>query len=354
MTDLMRAAVLYAAGDVRVQDYPEPALTPGMVLLRVQRAGMCGSDLHYFHDGCCGAFVPTRPFVLGHELSGVVAAVAADVDGLAVGTRVAVNPARACDRCAYCRAGRRNLCRRTVMLGSASTRPPTDGGFAHLVAVRADQCHRLGDLDHAVGAMIEPLAVALHAVRRAGMPVAARVLITGGGPIGLLIAMTARALGAVQVVVSDPSPGRRETALARGVDDVDDPSDPNLPDLGGELPDGGFDVAFEASGAPVALRQLFDLVRPGGTIVQVGTLSTGDVLLPASQVMAREITLLGSFRYGDVFDDAIALVRSGRVDVASLVSRVFPLEDAAQALAAAADPGTAIKVQLQIASDPDA
>jgi L-idonate 5-dehydrogenase len=345
----MTAAVLHGAGDVRLEAYPRPTLAPGMALVRVRRAGMCGSDLHYFQHGCCGAFVPTRPFVLGHELAGEVAAVADDVAGLAVGARVAINPARACDRCAYCRSGRRNLCRRTIMLGSASTTPPTDGGFAELVAVRADQCHLLGDdMDDGVGAMMEPFAVALHAVRRSRLAGAARVLVTGGGTIGLLVAKTARAFGASLVVASDVSPGRRAVATALEADHAVDPADPALGDVVRELSGDGFDVVFEASGARPALRQAFDLVRPGGTLVQVGTLGTDDMPLPANQLMAREITYLGSFRYADVFDDAIALVRSGRVDVGPLVSRVLPLAQAAEALVLAGNPGSAIKVQLQV------
>ena len=145
MSGAMTAAVLHGALDVRVEDYPRPQLAPGQALLQVRRVGMCGSDLHYFQHGYCAGFVPTRPFVLGHELSAEVAAVADDVSGLAVGSRVAVNPARACGACGPCREGRRNLCSSTVMLGSASTRPPTDGAFAELVTVRADQCHALPD-----------------------------------------------------------------------------------------------------------------------------------------------------------------------------------------------------------------
>ena len=349
MSPTMTAAVLHGARDVRIETYPRPELRPGMALLRVRRVGMCGSDLHYFQHGYCAGFVPTRPFVLGHELSAEVEAVADDVTGLVAGARVAVNPARACDRCRLCRSGRRNLCRSTVMLGSASTKPPTDGAFAQLLTVRADQCHALPDaLDDGVGAMLEPFAVALHAVRRAGRLSASRVLVTGGGTIGQLAGMTARAFGAGLVVVSDVLPERRTTALRLGADAALDPTDPQLSARAAELAADGFDLVVEAAGARPALRQAFDLVRPGGTIVQVGTLGTEDVPLPANQLMTREITFLGSFRYGDVFDDAIRLAAAGRVNLAALVSEVFPLAEAAQALTRAGDPGSVIKVQLQV------
>jgi L-idonate 5-dehydrogenase len=343
----MTAAVLHGARDVRVLDHPRPELRPGFVLLRVRRVGMCGSDLHYFRHGYCAGFVPTRPFVLGHELSAEVAEVAEGVSGLAVGSRVAVNPARACGACEACRAGRRNLCVRTVMLGSASTRPPTDGAFAELVAVRADQCHALPEaLDDAAGALVEPLAVALHAVRQAGPLAGRRVLVCGAGAIGLLAAMVARAEGARGVVACDLAAARREQALRLGADAALDPADAGLAAQARELAPEGFDVVVEAAGAPASLRQAFGLVRAGGTIVQVGTLGTADVPLPANELMNRELRLVGSFRYGDVFDDAIALAARGAVRLDALVSDVFPLAEAARALERAGDAGAVIKVQL--------
>src|ERR1043166_1477305 len=197
-TNLMPGAVLRAAKDLRIESRPIPELLPGQVLIRVRRAGICGSDLHYFQHGHCGAFVPTRPFILGHEFIGEVAALSDGIAKPAVGGRVVVNPARACGFCSYCKAGRGNLCPHTIMLGSAGTRPPTDGAFAHFVAVRADQCHDVPpEIDDGLGAMMEPLAVALHAVKRAGAVASRSVLVLGAGPIGLLVAMTARAFGAI-------------------------------------------------------------------------------------------------------------------------------------------------------------
>ena len=198
--------------------------------------------------------------------------------------------------------------------------------------------------------MIEPLAVALHAVRRAGTLEARRVLVSGAGTIGLLAAMTARALGAPFVVASDVAAGRRAAALRLGADDALDPRDPALAERVREIAADGFDVVLEAAGAAQSLRRAFELVRPGGTIVQVGTLGTDDVPLPANQLMNREVQLVGSFRYGDVFDDAIALVAKGAVRVGELVSEVFPLSGAARALQRAAETGAVIKVQLEVAS----
>lgn len=349
MNHTMLRAVLHGAKELRIETCAIPELRPGQVLIRVRRAGICGSDLHYYNHGYCAAFVPTRPFILGHEMIGEVAARAEDVKAPVVGARVVVNPARSCGVCDYCRGGRGNLCPRTVMLGSASTKPPTDGVFAHLVAVHADQCHLVPvEMDDGQGAMIEPFAVAVHAVKRVGTVSGRRVLVMGGGPIGLLVAMTARTFGASPVAVADIVEARRRAALKLGADAVLDPLSAALAEQARELGGDGFDVVFEASGAPAALRHAFDLVRPGGAIVQIGTLGTADIPLPANQVMVREIQFLGSFRYGNVFDEAIRLAASGRVDLAALVSRVLPLENVADAMKLASSKEDVLKVQISI------
>ena len=326
-----------------------PAPDKNQVRVRVKLAGICGSDIHYFSHGYCAAFVPTRPFILGHEFVGEIAEAGDEVTSLLPGTRVTVNPARACGACDYCRGGRSNLCPNTVMLGSASTRPPTDGGFAHFVVVSADQCYRIPpNLSDKAAAMIEPLAVAVHAVKQAGNISGKSVLVTGAGPIGLLTAMTARAYGAKPVVVSDVMPARRGQASRLAADAVLDPGAPNMEAQVRGLAGDGFEVLFEASGAPRALRQAFQLVRPGATLVQIGTLGTDDVPLPANQVMSRELRLVGSFRYGNDFGEAVELAVSGRFDLEALVTNTFPLESATAALELAASKENVLKIQLAI------
>lgn len=349
MNETMHAAVWHGAKDLRWEPHRRPELPPGFVLLRTRRVGICGSDLHYFEHGYCAAFVPDRPFVLGHELTAEVAALGDGVTRVKVGERVTVNPARACGYCDHCKGGRPNLCRHTIMLGSASTKPPTDGAMAEYLCVRADQCHGLpAGLDDGLGAMMEPLAVALHAVKRAGGVAGRRVLVTGGGTIGLLVAITARAYGATPVAVTDVVAARRAKAIAVGADAALDPTAPDLREQVGALTGEGFDVILEASGARVALRQAFDLVRPGGTIVQIGTLGTEDVPLPANQIMVREINFVGSMRYGNVFDEAIRLVATGRIDLRPFISDVLPIADCRLAMELAGDKNNALKVQLRL------
>jgi L-idonate 5-dehydrogenase len=320
-----------------------------MVLIRNRRVGICGSDLHYFAHGKCAAFIPDRPFALGHELSGEIAQLGDGVTGWPLGQRVTVNPARSCGFCRDCKRGRPNLCPNIIMLGSASTTPPTNGALAEYTLVRADQLHALPDgMDDSLAAMLEPFAVGLHAVKRAGTVSGKTVLVTGGGTIGLLTALAARAYGATLVVVSDPVKSRRIKATEWCADAVMDPVSAESVNAALDLTAGGFDVIFEASGAPPALRQAFDLVRRGGTLVQIGTLGTDDVPLPANAVMNREITFLGSMRYGDVFDDAIRLVSSGRVDLSPALTGVFPFPESTAAFVAAGDKVHALKVQIEL------
>ncbi|HUG53273.1 MAG TPA: L-idonate 5-dehydrogenase, partial [Vicinamibacteria bacterium] len=340
---------LHGPRDLRLEERPVPELLPGTVLLRVRRAGLCGTDVHYFEEGRVGSFVATAPFVLGHELCGEVVAVARGSAQPAPGTRVVVNPARQCGHCDYCRAGRGNLCRHLHMLGSASTTPPTDGGFAQYLRVGAEQCFAMPpQMDDGLGAMMEPFAVALHALSRAGSVAGARVVVSGGGPIGLLTVLAARTFGATTVALSDPVAERRSMARRLGADAVLDPAAESFAAEAAAVAADGFCVLFEASGSPSALRQAFELVRRGGTIVQIGSFSEPEIPLPVGRLLVKELRLVGSFRYGNVWEQAIRLVASGRVDLQPLISDVLPLSRAREALELASRRGAAVKVQLDL------
>ena len=345
----MRAAVLHGIRDLRVEERPVTQLRPGTVRLRIRRAGICGTDVHYFEEGRFGQFAMSAPFILGHEVTGEVVEVAEGVSQPAVGQRVAVNPSWQCGQCEYCRAGRGNLCRRVRMLGSASTRPPTDGGFSDDLVIGAEQCFLLPPgVDDGLAAMMEPLAVAVHASRRAGSVAGRRVLVTGGGAIGLLVAMVARACGATTVAVSDPVEERRRMALSMGADNALDPAAGEFKDQVAALTGDGFDVIFEASGAPPVLKQAIESARRGATVVQIGVFSAPEIAVPVNQLMVRELQFVGSFRYGNVWEEAIRFVASGRVNVKPLISRVFPLAQAADALALASARTGVVKVQLDL------
>lgn len=340
--------VLHAARDARSEDRPIPRVSPGQVLVKMQRMGICGSDVHYFLDGHIGRYVPTRPFVLGHEASGEIVAVAPDVDALQVGARVAIDPATPCRACRYCMEGRYNLCPNMRYLGSASTTPPTDGIFSEYAALPARNCFALPDaLGYAEAAMVEPLSVAIHAARQAGMLYGASVLITGGGAIGQLVLLVARAFGAGRIALSDVVEERRSFALQQGADAALNPANGDMLAQAAECSPGGFDVVFEVSGAPPALRQAFETVRPGGSIVQVGSLPA-EVSLPANLIMSKELRLVGSFRFANVFQTAIDLAASGRINLRPLITHTFPLAEFPEAMRVACARTGAIKVQISV------
>lgn len=345
----MQAGVLHGSRDVRLEVRTRLAPAPGQVRLRVQRAGICGSDIHYFVHGYCGRFVPTRPFVLGHEFVAAVDETGEGVTSPLVGERVVVNPAASCGHCDACRIGRGNLCQHVVMLGSASTTPPTDGAFAEYVVVPARQCYTLPEnVSDADAAMIEPLSVVLHAIHRCGGVDGARVLVTGGGPIGLLAARAARSLGAALTTVSEPSAGRRRLAAELAADQALNPMADDFVDAALAASDGGFDIVLEASGAAAAVRSAFAVVRRGGRIVQIGTVGGNDVSLPVNDLMAREIDFIGSFRYVAEFSQALRLIAGGRIHFDGFVTATLPLSKLSMALELASSDAEALKVQLVV------
>jgi L-idonate 5-dehydrogenase len=358
------AAVVHGAGDVRVDRVPAVEPGPGEVEIAIGWGGICGSDLHYVHDGRVGDFPVRAPMVLGHEVSGTVARLGEGVHGLEPGQPVAIDPTRPCLVCASCRAGRSNLCTDVRFLGSAARVPHVDGGFRERLVVRADQCLPLPDgLDPGTAVLAEPLAVALHAVARAGPLQGRAVLVCGAGPIGALVAVSARHAGAADVVVTDvldeplavvrrlgatatvnvaAGGGMTPPAAAAGTDQpVTEP---------GTAPPAtvpAVDVAIEASGAPAALATALAAVRPGGRVVLLGMGADPTVPLGANRVVTREVDVVGSFRFGPEFARAVRLLADG-LDLGPLVTARRPLADAVDAFATAADRRTAMKVLLVV------
>ena len=342
----MLAWVLHGAEDLRREERPPARPLADQVLVRVERVGVCGSDVRYYQTGKVGPFTPTRPFVLGHEFSGEVVEVGSEATGYAVGDRVAVDPAQPCLRCGVCREGRSNLCESTRYYGSAASDPPVDGAFCELIAVPAANCHRLGDaVSYAAGALLEPLGIATHAVQRAGALMGKPVVVSGGGPIGQLVATVAKATGAAVVAVGDPLAYPRSVAASR----VDHAFDPTVAARSSEIADlmhGGPAVVFEAAGAAASLEWALANVRRGGRVVQIGHLP-----IPTSAslhlVMTRELEITGSFRLGsNAFSVGATLVEGGRIEIESLVSSVASLDDVPGAIAAAADNDAEIKLQV--------
>src|SRR5919112_3465838 len=299
----MRVSILRGVGDVAVEERPVPEPGPGEVLVRVGSVGVCGSDVHYYEHGRIGSMVVRGPLVLGHEVGGTIVAVGEAVDPTRVGQRVALEPQRPCRRCRHCKTGHLNLCRDMEFFAT----PPVDGAFCDYVTLPADFAHPVpASLSDAAVGLLEPLSVGIWANRKGGTSAGDRVFITGAGPIGAIAALSARAMGATDIIVSDPVESRRRRITELAADATVDPA------AGFDPAELEADVFLECSGATAALLDGLRGVRPGGTAVMVGH---GDehISLPVQDLQLREVTLTGIFRYVDTWPVAIALAAGGRV-----------------------------------------
>jgi len=342
----MRVAVMERVGEVVVQERPRPSPGPGEVLVRIRAVGICGSDVHYFVEGRIGKFVVTGPIVLGHECAGEVAGLGGGVKGLAEGDLVAVEPGWPCGRCPFCRAGRYNLCPDVRFLAT----PPDDGAFAEYLTVPADFAFKLpAGMTCAAGAMMEPLAVGLHAARRAGVTAGSSVVVTGAGPIGLLAMQAAAAFGATRVFVSDVVEKRLALGRELGAEQAFNAAKADVvADVRGAT-SGGVDFAFECAGSPQAVGDCIRMLRPGGTLTLVGMTAEGTFPVDVGSLLAGELDVRTVFRYAHCYPLAIELVRTGRVKVEPLITHRFPLERTDEALRFARDhKAEAIKVMVEV------
>ena len=314
----MKALRLHSKGTFELHDEEPPRPDEGEELVRITSVGICGSDLHWLEGGGIGSDRLERPLVLGHEFAGVIA------EGEREGTPVAVDPAVPCLACEFCLAGHPNLCENVRFSGHAET----DGALREYMAWPS---HCLFPIPREFtaddGAMLEPLGVAIHAIDLGKVEPAMTVGVFGSGPIGLLVMQMARAAGATRILATDKRPHRLEAARAAGATDV-------VKADGGEAQrileatDGhGIDVAFEAAGDNDAVEAAIDAVRPGARIVLIGIPSDDRTSFTASSARRKGLTLLLARRMKHVYPRAIELVRSGRVDVRSMVSHQYDLND---------------------------
>ena len=344
----MKACVIHGAKDLRLQDRPEPVPAPGEVVVRLGAGGICGSDLHYFAEGGVGDFVVREPLVLGHEGAGTIASLGESVTTVQPGQRVAVNPNHPCGRCRECRKGVLNLCQNVRYFGSAARFPHVNGLFAEYFVAAAGNCipvpERLSDQQ---AACAEPLAITLHAAAQAGSLAGREVAIVGSGPIGVLLAAVAKMSGATRIAVTDlfdeplviaRAMGATETVNVRTGTD-------RLREF--EADRGAFDVTFEASGHPSGLASALAITAPGGTIVQVGMLPRGDSPAPLNRVVAKELHIVGTFRFYREYAMAVDALVDGRIDVAPMITHEFTFADLLEAFEVAADRRRAMKVTLR-------
>ena len=324
-------AVLTEPGKISLEDRNVPVPGPHDVLVEIRSVGVCGSDVHYYEHGRIGDFVVRAPLVLGHEASGFVLQ-AGTASRMPKGQRVAIEPGWPDGTCEQCLTGQYNLCPEVSFLAT----PPVDGAFTRLLVVPEQFAHPVPDsLSDDAAALIEPLSVGIAACRKAGVRPGSRVLISGGGPVGLLVGEVARASGATTVVVLEPNSDRRARAAAI--------SSADIRDVDGLDPDQQFDMFIECSGAASAILIGLDRLRPASTAVLVG-MGADTASLPIALIQMKELLITGTFRYANTFPQAIALAASGRINLDDLVDARFGLDEVEAALTANRNDPTLMKV----------
>jgi len=343
----MQAATYHGREDVRVEEVDQQSLGPGQVRVDVEACGICGSDLHEYAAG--PIFVPadephpisgeTAPVTMGHEFSGVVSEVGEGVTDPAVGDTVAVNPILYCGACRQCREGNYHLCDSVGFVGLSGG----GGGFAENVVVAAEQAVPLGDVPVEHGALVEPLAVGLHAVRRSGLRAGDAVGVFGSGPIGLAVIECARAAGAGRIVVSEPREARRERAADCGATDLVDPSATDAVEFVRSATDGGVDVAFEVAGVEATYNDAVRGTTPTGrtTVVSIweeAVRTHPNDLVLGERTVTGTLAYLGGPRSGEEYGMVIAMLADGRLDPSPFVTDRIGLGEIVAGFEALSDP----------------
>ncbi|CAI7571193.1 unnamed protein product [Penicillium bialowiezense] len=326
--------VLEGIHKVKYEDRPVPELKdPHDVIINVKFTGICGSDVHYWEHGAIGNFIVKDPMVLGHESAGIISQVGSAVKNLKVGDRVAMEPGISCRRCEPCKAGKYNLCEN---MRFAAT-PPYDGTLAKYYTLPEDFCYKLPEnLSLQEGALMEPLSVAVHIVRQAGVSPGQSVVVFGAGPVGLLCCAVATSFGASKVIAVDIQEQRLEFARGYATTSTFMPgkvaATENAERLKAENGLGaGADVAIDASGAEPSVHTGIHVLRNGGTYVQ-GGMGRSEIQFPIMAACSKELNIKGSFRYGSGdYKLAVGLVASGKVDVKKLITGTVKFEQAEQA-----------------------
>ena len=330
MEGKMKVAVMNGVGKMGFEQREIPHPKENEVLVKLEYVGICGSDLHYYETGAIGDYVVEPPFVLGHEPGGTVVEVGEKVRHLQVGDRVALEPGKTCGHCEFCKEGKYNLCPDVVFFAT----PPVDGVFQEYVAHEADLCFNLTDnVSTLEGALIEPLAVGFHAAIQGDAHLGQKAVVMGAGCIGLVSMMALKARGVSEVYVVDIMEKRLEKAMELGASGVINGAKENVPERVKELTGGkGTDLVIETAGTEITTRQAIQIAKKGSVIVLVGYSKSGEVTLPMSLALDKELTFKTVFRYRHIYPMAIDAVASGKVNLKGIVTDIFSLDEAQKAM----------------------
>lgn len=348
MDGTMKVAVMEGIGKMGYVERPIPEVKPDEVLVKIEYVGICGSDMHYYETGAIGDYVVEPPFVLGHEPGGTVVEVGSNVTHLKVGDRVALEPGKTCGQCEFCKTGRYNLCPDVIFFAT----PPVDGVFQEYVAHEAALCFKLPEnVSTLEGALIEPLAVGFHAANQGNAHAGQTAVVMGAGCIGLVSMMALKAEGVSKVYVVDVMQKRLDKALELGADGVINATQVDTVEEILRLTEGaGCDLAIETAGTEITTRQCIHAVKKGATIVCVGYSKSGEMTLPMSLALDKEIRFETVFRYRHIYPMAIDAVASGKVNLKGIVTDIFEFDDIQNAMdKSVADKANIVKAVVKIA-----
>lgn len=334
-----REALLLEPGKIQVFPCEMPVIQDDEVLVKMEYCGVCGSDVHYFRFGGIGRRKVTFPYVLGHECTGEVLEIGSKVTNVTVGDKVVMEPGLGCGHCEYCMTGRYNLCEDMKFMAT----PPYNGAFKKYMAYPARGCFKLPEsVSTLEGAMIEPLAVGMHAARRGEVDNSKVVLITGMGCIGLMTLLSCKAMNAQKIIVTDIFQNRLEKALELGADYAINVAETDMLEKLKELTDEkGADVVFETAGRAQTAAQNVFAVRRGGVIVQVGTIAD-PVPYQFNELGKIEADICSVFRYRNIFPLAIKLIEKGDIDLKAVDPDIFDFEDVDKAFDTAINRGNEV------------
>ncbi len=343
----MKAALIYAPGDVRIEQVPDPVIKHDEVLVKVMICGICGTDVHYYRAG--DPAMNEKPLIPGHEFSGEIVEIGTSVEGVKVGERIIGTGLRDCGKCYWCRH-KLGFCPNPTVPGEG-----LDGAFAEYVVVPNPMPGSLffqipDDFSWDKAATVEPISVSCYAVEESRLKSGGTVVVLGAGVIGLGVVQACKAKGASQVIVSEPSSMRREMARKLGADTIINPFETDPAPAVTEATSGHMaDVVFECSGAPVALAQAGQMIQPFGKIMQVGIYERNPELSPEQSKLMfqfRNATVRGCG--GQRWDKALELMQSGEIQTDDLVTQTFALDNIREAFETQANSDKAIKVLVNI------
>ena len=310
------------------RDIPKPKSDE--VLVKLEYVGVCGSDLHYYEHGAIGNYIVKYPFVLGHECSGTVVEIGDNVKHLKVGDKVALEPGKTCGKCEFCKTGRYNLCPDVIFFAT----PPVDGVFQEYVAHPESLSFKLPDnISTMEGALIEPLAVGMHAARQGDAKIGEIAFVTGAGCIGLCSMLALKACGVSKVYVIDVMKKRLDKALELGASGIIDASKENVIERVLELTDGkGSDITIETAGSEITTNQAIEFAKKGSTVVLVGYSKTGKMNVNLRLSLDKELTFKTVFRYRHIFPLCIDAIESGAINIKNIVTNSYDFKDLQKAL----------------------